>query len=115
MATRKNQDHPKLSDTMRKMNEKIAKFKQDEKRSHEKSGYELHYSDDSDKEETKTVVDRKDKIPLISQYSPFYSRTLQDIQRRYDVMKGMDVDYSFFKSSYFDAKNNFNYFYKDCV
>lgn len=30
-------------------------------------------------------------------------------------MKGMDVDYSFFKSSYFDAKNNFNYFYKDCV
>lgn len=75
----------------------------------------MNYSDDSEKEECKTVVEKKDKIPLISQYSLAYSRTLQDIQRRYDTMKGMDVDYSYFKSTYFDAKNSYNYFYKDCV
>jgi hypothetical protein len=40
---------------------------------------------------------------------------MQVIQKRYDTFKGMDVDFPSFKTSYFEAKNNFGYFYKECL
>lgn len=38
-------ENNKISETMKKMNEKIVKFKREEKRSNEKSYFELNYSD----------------------------------------------------------------------
>lgn len=38
-----------------------------------------------------------------------------DIQKKYETFKGMDVDFPAFKTSYFEAKNNYNYYFKECI
>lgn len=55
------------------------------------------------------------EIFLIASKFYNYLRALLDIQRRYDTFKGMDVDFSFFRTSYFEAKNNYTCFLKDCI
>jgi len=37
---------------------------------------------------------------------PAYSKELLALQRRFDTIKGLDLDFSVFRADYFSAKNN---------
>lgn len=37
------------------------------------------------------------------------------IQKRFDLLKGMDVDFSSFRCDYFMAKNSKDSFFRDCL
>lgn len=41
------------------------------------------------------------------------NRVFTDIQQGFDKLKGMDVDFSYFRASYFEAKNNSGSFYQN--
>jgi len=44
---------------------------------------------------------------------PAYSKELLALQRRFDTIKGLDLDFSVFRADYFSAKNNHDQFFKD--
>jgi hypothetical protein len=49
---------------------------------------------------------------LINQYDIPYDRTFNEMRKRFDKYAGMDLDFAYFRTSFFDAKGNYDTFYR---